>query len=617
MAPIGKGDVRARAVFGHRMLALAARGAVVVLAFFLTIPLVAEPISVPFTATMAGALLIAACGALALMARRNRLLAADVARLEGRIEELGDHNWELVGRDVAALARARDQAEAANRAKGRFLAMVSHEIRTPLNGILGMSELLLDTPLQPQQAAYTKAIKTSGDTLLSLIEDILDFSKIEAGRLDLEARSFTLGALVEETVELLGPRAQAKDLEIASAIDERLPQRVIGDAARLRQVLLNLAGNAVKFTERGGVAVIAEPGDRPGEVRFLVRDTGIGIAPDAQARIFEEFEQADGGTTRKFGGTGLGLAISRRIVERMGGEIGIHSTPGAGSVFGFTVTFARADDAVSPTPPDLGGHAILIVSASTIEAPLTAQRLGRWGANTCVVPDEAGARARLGEHWDAILIDRTIGLDAANALARDAASVPRRIVMLTPGGRHELGALKDAGFTGYLVKPLRAASLAARFSDAPSATMDDPLLEDAAPVAGAKGLAILVAEDNEINALLARALLTRLGHRPTVTENGAAALDAYLAAAAAGTPFDVVLMDVNMPEMDGLEATRRIRASEAASGARTPIVALTANAFGEDREACLAAGMDDFLVKPLDRERLAELLSHRRRALAA
>ena len=608
-APVGKNDVRARAVFGHRMLALAARGAVVILAFYLTVPLVSEPVSVPFTAAMAGALLIAACGALALMARRNRLLAADVARLEGRIEELGDHNWELVGRDVAALARARDQAEAANRAKGRFLAMVSHEIRTPLNGILGMSELLLDTPLQPQQTAYTKAIKTSGDTLLSLIEDILDFSKIEAGRLDLEARPFALAALVEETVELLAPRAQAKDLEIASAIDERLPQRVVGDAARLRQVLLNLAGNAVKFTERGGVAVIAEPGDKPGDIRFLVRDTGIGIAPDAQARIFEEFEQADGGTTRKFGGTGLGLAISRRIVDAMGGKIDIQSTPGAGSVFGFTVAFPRADDEMVAAPPDLAGHAILIVSASTIEAPLTAQRLGRWGAKTLVVPDEAGARARLGEHWDAILIDRSIGLEAANALARQAANVARRIVMLTPGGRHELGTLKHAGFTGYLVKPLRAASLAARFSDAPSGAMDDPLPESVGPAANTKGLAILVAEDNEINALLARALLTRLGHRPTIVDNGAAALDACLAAATAGAPFDVVLMDVNMPGMDGLEATRRIRAHEAAHGTRTPIVALTANAFGEDRAACLAAGMDDFLVKPLDRERLAELLA--------
>ena len=609
MAPGGKGDVRARAMFGHRLWALAARGAVVILAFFLTVPLVSEPVSVPFPAAMAGALLIAACGALALMARRNRLLAADVARLERQIEEIGDRNWELVGRDVAALSRARDLAEAANRAKGRFLAMVSHEIRTPLNGILGMSELLLDTPLQPQQVTYTKAIKTSGDTLLSLIEEILDFSKIEADRLDLETRPFALGPLVEETVELLGPRAQAKGLEIASSIDERLPLNVIGDAARLRQVLLNLAGNAVKFTERGGVAIVAEPGDDPDDIRFLVRDTGIGIAPEAQERIFEEFEQADGGTTRKFGGSGLGLAISRRIVERMGGRIDLKSAPGEGSVFSFTAALARAtDDSPPAASPDLSGQSILVVSASAIEAPLTSQRLAGWGAKTCLVPDETGPCALLSEHWDAILIDRALGLESATTLARAAANVPRRIVMLTPGERHELGVLKAAGFTGYLVKPLRVASLAARFGDAPSIAMDDSLSEDA-PAANTKGLAILVAEDNEINALLARALLTRLGHRPTMVQNGAGAVESWRAAAGSGAPFDFILMDVNMPEMDGLEATRRIRAAEAASGTRVPIVALTANAFGEDRAACLAAGMDDFLVKPLDRERLAELLA--------
>ena len=610
MAPGGKGDVRARAMFGHRLWALAARGAVVILAFFLTVPLVSEPVSVPFPAAMAGALLIAACGALALMARRNRLLAADVARLERQIEEIGDRNWELVGRDVAALSRARDQAEAANRAKDRFLAMVSHEIRTPLNGILGMSELLLDTPLQPQQVTYTKAIKTSGDTLLSLIEEILDFSKIEADRLDLETRPFALGPLVEETVELLGPRAQAKGLEIASSIDERLPLNVIGDAARLRQVLLNLAGNAVKFTERGGVAIIAEPGDDPDDIRFRVRDTGIGIAPDAQARIFEEFEQADGGTTRKFGGTGLGLAISRRIVERMGGRIDLKSAPGEGSVFSFTAALARAtDDSPPAASPDLSGQSILIVSASAIEAPLTSQRLAGWGAKTCLVPDGAGARVLLSEHWDAILIDRALGLEPATTLARAAANVPRRIVMLTPGERHELGALKAAGLTGYLVKPLRVASLAARFGDAPSSIAMDDSLPEGAPAATAKGLSILVAEDNEINALLARALLTRLGHRPIMVQNGAAAVESWLAAAGGSAPFDLILMDVNMPEMDGLEATRRIRATEAASGTRVPIVALTANAFGEDRAACLAAGMDDFLVKPLDRERLGELLA--------
>ena len=224
MAAIGKSDVRARAVFGHRMLALAARGAVVILAFYLTVPFVSEPMSVPLTATLAGALLAVACGTLALLVQRNRLLAANVVRLERQIEELGDHNWELVGRDVAALSRARDQAEAANRAKGRFLAMVSHEIRTPLNGILGMSDLLLDTPLQPQQAAYVKAVKTSGDTLLSLIEEILDFSKIEAGRLDLDARPFALGALVEEIVEL--PSACSNSWKMRACASGAMPMPV-------------------------------------------------------------------------------------------------------------------------------------------------------------------------------------------------------------------------------------------------------------------------------------------------------------------------------------------------------------------------------------------------------
>jgi signal transduction histidine kinase/DNA-binding response OmpR family regulator len=547
---------------------------------------------------------LAATGAIAALAWTNRNLRGRNRALEERIEAFADREWE------------RQEADAANRAKSRFLAVISHEIRTPLNGILGMADLLLDTQPTPEQSTYAKAVQSSGRALASLIEEILDFSKIEAGRLDLEEKPFALLALVEDAVELLAPRAHAKGIEIASFVDDRLPRSLIGDAGRLRQVLLNLAGNAIKFTDTGGVSLVVEPAAHPADaIAFRIRDTGIGIDAQDQTRIFEEFEQADASANRRFGGTGLGLAISRRIVAAMGGEIHVESVAHGGSTFTCTLALPKADkqavETAADAVPDLAGQTVLIVTGGVIEAALIERRLQGWGARATIAAMPAAEGLLAARHWDAVIVDGAFGRPAAEGICRMIGpQVARRLVLTTPTDRADLPALKAAGFTGYLIKPVRTASLAARFGAASTPTPHVGLASHLPVVASARSLAILVAEDNDINALLARNLLTRLGHRPVMAADGSEAVAAYAAASAAGMPFDLVLMDMHMPGMNGIDAACRIRAAERASNmAATPIFALTADALPERRDACLRAGINGFLTKPLDRDRLMAALA--------
>ena len=494
-------------------------------------------------------------------------------------------------RELKALAKT---AAEASESKMRFLATMSHEMRTPLNGILGMTGLLLDTGLDANQTTYAEAVRESGQALLGLINDILDYSKIEAGRLELDDHPFDLAGLVQSVAELLSPRAAHKGLEIASYVAPDVPVRLRGDEARLRQVLLNLAGNGVKFTEEGGVSIevtMAE-GDEP-LVRFAVRDSGIGIAPDAQARVFEEFAQADDSRARAHEGTGLGLAIVRRIVSVMGGEVELASKLGAGSVFSFALPVHVA--AENPAPIGVPRGAIVVATQSRVLRRSLKLQLGAMTEGPVLfaeTPDAALAALR--QHPSATLLcDLPLAAAAGQRLARAAGHA---LVLLSPLARGRLDAFKRAGFSGYLIKPIRQTSLAERLSmreasERPAERLDAPVR--AAEPAGRK-LRVLLAEDNQINAVLATAIIKRAGHHVDVAGNGQEAIETL-----AQAPYDVVLMDMHMPVMDGLEATRRIRAL-GSDDARVPVIALTANAMRADRETCLAAGMDDFLSKPFD-----------------
>lgn len=555
-------------------------------------------------AALALAVLLVCALALLLWRANNRVVAA--AKL---METLRDEIWELREQAVA-----RERAEAASEAKSRFLATVSHEIRTPLNGILGMADLLRDTRPDAEQASYIDTIKSSGTALATLIDEILDFSKIEAGRLELARDNFDLGLLIEGVVELIAPRAQAKGLEIAARLAVDVPQLLCGDAQRLRQVLINLLGNSVKFTAAGGAGLrVSVASD--GRLHFSIADTGPGVALHRRAAIFAEFEQADENQARSHGGSGLGLAISQRIVQKMGGEITLDCPAIGGSIFAFSISLEAAVASTGPMQeraplPSLTGSTALIVARSPFEAGYLGEALHDFGVQVQHVANAAEAHMRLagGTPPAIVLIDSALGELGAEAIAWAAreAGCQTTLVLFSPFERRALGRATLEAFDGWLVKPVRARSLFARLAGPPArAPAQSPKRAHAAPV-----LNVLLAEDNDINALIAGRFLAKLGARATRVGDGCAAvLAAEAAIAGTSAAFDLILMDIRMPELDGLAATRRIRAAERLAGTgRTRIVALTANAFAEDRDLAHAAGVDAFLTKPVTLDDLANIL---------